>query len=516
MVSAAHVLGRVVLVAVLAAYPPDLRAHEDDAPRAGNVSRELIERPLALTDAAGRMHQKVTTSSSKAQSYYDQGIAYLASYAFVHAARSFHEALRLDPALAMAHLQLAKAYGNLHAYAEASRHLARATALAEEHDLGAIERKWIALGTQQQDAVRASADQRQAWHEAYRWAIEELISLDPSDPHAWVLRGNAEEAGAWGRGQAGRLPSAAYYETALRRDPGHLGAHHFLVHSYENVGNHALAAEHGKIYAAGAKGVPHAQHMYGHVLPRLGRWQEALEQFEKADALERAYYAAEGISPEEDWHHGHNLHLLGTVQLRLGNVEAAEALFQRAYRLEARDHFASVRSAPWIEYLLFRGRLDEARVAAEEVEARPSAMARLVGASLGGQALVSLGRVDEATNALQRATKAYADLEEVTQGTFYEPFVPRYSAPFLDTLRGQIALRGKHPEEGETMFLEMADALVANPRIDAWVVGLFHLQRLAEDARRAERPALAAALEERIRRIDPDADLGRFQAAASG
>jgi len=63
---------------------------------------------------------------------------------------------------------------------------------------------------------------------------------------------------------------------------------------------------------------------------------------------------------------------------------------------------------------------------------------------------------------------------------------------------------GENAAAGEARLLTIADELAANPRVDAWAVGLFNLQRLAADTRRARKPQLAAALAERMQRIDPD------------
>jgi Tfp pilus assembly protein PilF len=126
------------ILALGAALPVASAAHE----RVGTVSRALLERPIALTTAAGRMHQEVTTASLEAQAYYDQGIAYLASYAFVDAGRSLIEALRHDPELAMAHLQLAKVYANVDAIADARRELEQATALAAAGRASETEKVW--------------------------------------------------------------------------------------------------------------------------------------------------------------------------------------------------------------------------------------------------------------------------------------------------------------------------------------------------------------------------------------
>jgi len=42
--------------------------------------------------------------------FYDQGLSYLHSYVWIEAARSFHQALRADPNLAMSYVELADAY----------------------------------------------------------------------------------------------------------------------------------------------------------------------------------------------------------------------------------------------------------------------------------------------------------------------------------------------------------------------------------------------------------------------
>jgi hypothetical protein len=61
-----------------------------------------------------------------------------------------------------------------------------------------------------------------------------------------------------------------------------------------------------------ALAVPHARHMHGHNLRRVGRIDEAIAEFGAADALESAYVAAEQIPVEYDWHYQHNLDLLAT------------------------------------------------------------------------------------------------------------------------------------------------------------------------------------------------------------
>src|SRR5260370_9899662 len=76
----------------------------------GWVPEEILNRPVALQTGIGIYREKVTTSSALAQKFYDQGITYIHSYVWIEAARSFHQALRSDPKMAMAYVGLSYAY----------------------------------------------------------------------------------------------------------------------------------------------------------------------------------------------------------------------------------------------------------------------------------------------------------------------------------------------------------------------------------------------------------------------
>src|SRR5690242_3873580 len=72
------------------------------------IPAELMARPITLQPDVGTVHEAVTTRSPEAQAFYDQGLALLHSFAYIDAARSFHQALRLDPQLAMAYVGLSR------------------------------------------------------------------------------------------------------------------------------------------------------------------------------------------------------------------------------------------------------------------------------------------------------------------------------------------------------------------------------------------------------------------------
>lgn len=466
------------------------------APAGDSVEPAMLERPTPIVAGVGIVSQKVTTKSPTAQAFYDQGLAYLHSYVWIEAARSFHQALREDPDLAMAWMGLARAEQGMHREREATAAIERATSLAVKATES--ERRHVALRAQQMEAQSAPAAKEGEKHDAYKRAIEAAIAADPSDAELWVLRGNAEEPGPWGRGQAGGIGAIAFYEAALARSPGHLGAHHYLVHAFENVGRHAEAASHGKVYSDAAPRVAHAQHMYGHVLPRLGRWKEALAQFEKADAIEEAYAREQKLRPGDDWHHVHNLQLLGYTYLRLGRQDDAERSFRRAFDTPIRYRQYGWQHATLAEYYLLRGRPEEALESARKLRDRTPG-ARAAGAAVEGETLLALGRRDEAAAAAKRAR---AEFEAAKSDHGYDTrWIDRFVEPFIRQLEAELALAEKSSEDH---LLKLADDLAANPRFDAWGEGLFRLERIAEQAKRSGRDALVRGIHDRMRKIDPD------------
>ena len=112
----------------------------------------------------------------------------------------------------------------------------------------------------------------------------------------------------------------------------------------------------GATYAKMAPAVPHARHMAGHNLRRAGRIDEAIAEFAAADALETAYFAAEKIPVEYDWHYQHNLDLLATSYQYVGQMRKAEELFRRSFAIPSSLLVQEFNKREWPVFLLARGR----------------------------------------------------------------------------------------------------------------------------------------------------------------
>ena len=442
------------------------------------VPAGLLERETPLRDGVGNSREKVTTSVPQAQAFYNQGLNYLESYVWIEASRSFHQALRLDPKLAMAYLGLSRVASGLDNPEAARSYFDKGKALSE--GISARERRLFEIRGKQLEAMQDLESDAKLL--AYKKSIDDALAADMEDAQLWILRGNAEEGNASGRGQRGGAASVAFYQQALRVVPDHATGHHYLVHSYETIGRIDKALEHGEAYARLAPAIPHAAHMWGHDLRRVGRVDEAIAQFQKADALEDAYYKAEKIDPAFDWHHGHNLDLLASCFEHKGQMKTAEKIFRESAQLGSVGAYPAFNKREMPGFLIHRGRYAEALEAARAMTRSDYPQSRTAGHALAGEAYVDLGKIKEAEAELRAAKEELATVPVVTPG-----IVPRRSTvePLVEALRGEILMRTGKQEEGRTVLKEVQRKLRSMPGPDAWSQALFRLEVMARRARDA-------------------------------
>jgi tetratricopeptide (TPR) repeat protein len=483
---------------VLACVPRAVAQHEGHEPKEaiGWVPRELLERPLPLRQGIGKVHEEVTTSSPDAQAYYDQGLAYLHSYVWIEAARSFHQALRLDPSIAMAYVGLSDAYVGLLDVPSALAAEEKAKSLAAK--ASDRERTRISLRALQMEYIQDSGDLKKYF--AYRQALNDAISASPSDPWLWILRGFADEGTPTAHGQGGAVDTIAFYQTALRLSPDNFAAHHYLAHTLENHGPAKEALEQSEIYVRMAPAIPHAHHMHGHNLRRMGQTEQALEEFLKAEELEDDYYRAENIPAQFDWHHAHNLQLLAMSYEALGQIKSAEAAFRKAFALPTYTDFADYNRKAWPEFLLDHGRAQEALEASQELANSQWAMARFAGHSLAGRAQLALNHPEDARADLALAER---ETEQMQSGVLK-------SLSDSALLRAEIMLREGRLAEGNQLMERIVKDVVAVSGPDAWSEALFQLEYIARVAREASDWTLAESAAQEMIRHDPSYAGGYF------
>ncbi len=260
------------------------------------------------------------------------------------------------------------------------------------------------------------------------------------------------------------------------------------------------ALRHGEVYERLAPMIPHAHHMYGHDLRRVGRIEEAIERFRRADELEQAYYAAEKIPASLDWHHKHNLDLLSTSYQYMGRMRTAEELMKEAAAGESVTDYLEFNRKEWPAFLLSRGRYDEALKAARELTSGKWPITRAAAHALLGEVDLATGSIGEARSELAEAGAALEEVPIVAPGIS----LPRSAAqPLVDELRAGILLRTGRQDEARAIFMEVERRTRAIPGPDAWSQALFRLEAIARAAREAGDWELADLTARQMMEHDP-------------
>lgn len=464
----------IVLLGLSPAFGQDhqhAQGEADDAPM--TFPAELFERPVTIRTGTGAQTivDPVTTTSKEAQAFYSQGVAYLHGYVFIEAARSFNQALRLDPKLAMAYVGLSRAYAGLNVWQAAQAALDQAQLLAP----AASKREQLRITIRAKQLAAIADINNTLKFSEYKKALDDAIAAYPQDIELRLLRGNAEEANAAGRGQHGGAASIPFYEKVLQLAPDHIAAHHYLTHSLENMNRIEEALKHGEAYARLASSVPHALHMYGHDLRRVGRVGDAIAQFRRADQLEQAYYKAENIPSQFDWHHEHNLDLLSTSYQHQGQMKDAERIMRQAFGIPSMQDTLEFNKKQWPQFLIARGRAKEALEAGQTLSRSRWDIVRVIGYVFMSHAALALNDMPAASEAARSA------LREMQQMGGRAAFV----APYMEALQGEFFLRTGQAEKGRAVLRQVVSKLRAAPGPDAWTQALFQLEAIASAARAA-------------------------------
>ncbi len=291
-------------------------------------------KPATIMAGLGDLHHPVSTRNAQAQAFFDQGLRLI--YAFNHdeAARSFQRAAELDPKLAMAYWGIAEAVGpNYNDPASEDRFKQAHEAIQKAVDLSGsasdAERGYILAM-----AKRFPADPKSDLHQAaeeYRDAMREVVKNHPDDLDAATLFAesgmNLHPWGLWqpdGTPAAGTEEIVATLESVMKRDPNHLGALHYYIHTVEasNTPERALPA--ANRLAALAPGAGHIVHMPAHVYIRTGDYAAATKTNEQAAAVDRAYIKSSGVQGIYPMmYYSHNLHFIAMCSAMTGDYTEA-------------------------------------------------------------------------------------------------------------------------------------------------------------------------------------------------
>ncbi|MDT7044036.1 hypothetical protein [Candidatus Nitronereus thalassa] len=284
---------------------------------------------VPLFEGLGDFHYPITTNSSQAQNYFDQGM--VLAYAFNHAEahRSFVEAARLDPNCSMCYWGQALVLGpNINApMADAAIPIAyEAISHAKQHAKSASTKEQAlinALGHRY--ASDAQAD-RGALDQSYAAAMREVQAAYPHDStvaslfaeslmdlHPWNFWDKTGKPHDW-------TPEILnVLENTLRLDPNHPLANHLYIHAVEASPEPERGVPSADRLRTLVPGAGHLVHMPGHIYIRVGRYRDAIQANQhatKADAGYLSHSHTEGLYPLAYVPHNH--HFLWAAATKLG------------------------------------------------------------------------------------------------------------------------------------------------------------------------------------------------------
>ncbi len=298
------------------------------------------ERPVSLMTGLGSHHHAVSTSNAEAQRFFDQGLTLI--YAFNHeeAIRSFKRAAELDPQLAMAHWGIALALGpNINLDVDPARERAAYEAAQQALSLAAKapenERAYIEALVKRY-SIDPKADLKKLAVD-YKNAMGEMVKRYPDDLDAATLYAesmmNLRPWQLWskdGKPAEGTEEIIMVLESVLRRNPNHIGAIHYYIHTVEASPNPGRALGYVSKLASLVPAAGHLVHMPAHIYVRTGDYEAAARSNRDAAEADRAYIrmsGARGIYPL--MYYNHNLHFLAHAHSMAGQfAEAIKAARQ--------------------------------------------------------------------------------------------------------------------------------------------------------------------------------------------
>lgn len=279
-----------------------------------------------------RIDHPVSTTNPKAQEYFNEGLTQV--FAFNHdlAFFQFEKAAQEDPNLAMAYWGMALALGqNINTDVTPENEKKAFTYSRKALSLPAppVERAYIeAL------AVRYSDDPHPdfiALRHKYTDAMQKLVSNYPQDLDATclfvesILNLNPWRYWTWdGKPLERTMEAIDILQSVLTRDPNHMAANHFYIHSWEEspTPQRALisAFRLTTLYPYGG----HILHMPCHIFILCGYYENAIATSKKAIAVDRKYIQEYGMDGPYPLHYlTHNLKVLSRAYLLWGNYEDA-------------------------------------------------------------------------------------------------------------------------------------------------------------------------------------------------
>ncbi|HVR69726.1 MAG TPA: hypothetical protein VMT87_02680, partial [Vicinamibacteria bacterium] len=345
-------------IALLSLLVPGPGAAAQDPNHKHYQQTPAAEKPAPTGELAPRLQNlgkhvfPVSTRSKQAQLFVSQGMNLAYGFNHAEAGRSFREAARLDPGLAMAYWGQALVLGpNINAPMtpedEPRAYELAQKALSLKGRASARERAYLeALAQRYSGKAEDRAARDQAWADAMR----EVARRHPNDLDAASLFAEAlMDLRPWaywapdGTPRPGTLEAVATLERVLARNPDHPLATHLYIHAVEATAPRRAEAAADRLLKL-MPGAGHMVHMPSHIYMRVGRYADASAANVAAALADEDYITqcrAQGLYPMA--YYPHNIHFLWSSATMEGRSQLA---IDSARRLASKVEDAAMKEMP--------------------------------------------------------------------------------------------------------------------------------------------------------------------------
>lgn len=268
------------------------------APQPANAS---LRSPLF--EGLGTLTSKITTTSPKAQAFFDQGLRLFYAFNPGEAVASFRAASDADPTCAMCYWGEALTLGpNLNGPMNEDNNAAALAAVEKAQDLAgnvtAREQALIVAITKRYAPDKNA--RRDELSLLYPYEMAKVYAAYRDDPNIATIYAEAAmnvNSGPWGRWwvKLGRVPTGYLggaiiaLEDVLAKHPEHPGGIHLYIHAVDNSAFMEKAVPYAERLGALMPAAGHMVHMPSHTLYNVGRYKDALAANMAAITADEAY-----------------------------------------------------------------------------------------------------------------------------------------------------------------------------------------------------------------------------------
>jgi tetratricopeptide (TPR) repeat protein len=404
-------------------------------PRAILELMDTTKQIAPLLTTLGNYKMAVTTSNSRAQQFFNQGIILYYGFNHFEAYRSFKEAARLDPQFAMAFWGQALSLGpniNLPMDPADSKTVYQAIQKAITLNNGLPAREKILIDAVANRYTETAPSDRKPLDEAYAKALSAAAKKFPDDPDINSLYAEAlMDLHPWdffkkGEPQPWTAEPVSVIAGVLQKHPMHPGANHLNIHILEASTNPGQATASADRLQTLVPGAGHLVHMPSHIYIRTGRYIDGIIANEKAVKVDKDYIEqcnVQGVYPL--LYYPHNYHFLWACAQMSGqktkSMNVANELVKSVKTdLMNQKDFVGLQhlySSPWYTMIRF-GMWQDIMLIPEP----PDSLLYVKGVwhYARGMALVKTDRTQEAQGELEKlqAIVAQPIMKELTIGGF--------------------------------------------------------------------------------------------------